>query len=521
MEAFATGAIVAAQDMGAAGLTCSGAEMSAKGGVGMRIDLDQVPARESNMQPHEYLLSESQERMLMVVEQGREEEVMALFHRWGLAACVVGTVIAEPRLQFWHHGVCVADVPPLLLTDEAPLYEAALNPEEPSTLQAVRQQSWNENQYPDLTGPEIMEWLIRMVQSPNVARPTGVYDGYDRHVRNNTLASSENNGAGVIRLRDTQGRLTQTTLVATVDGRSRDSYLNAYEAGKGIVAEAARNLAVMGAKPLAVTNNLNFGDPEKPEPYYHMAQAVRGMKEACEVLQTPVTGGNVSLYNERGGTAGAQAILPSPVIGMVGVLSPQANGSPRVSYVNQSGLTIALVGRFAPALGGSEYQWLRTGELFGEPPSVHLETEKRLIHWLSQMPQGILAAQDVSTGGVLVSLLELLIGPSLQPAKPNDLGIVVNMDAIAQWGVEAGSTRTDAVFFGETHGSVLVACETTHEPLLFQQCQAEQLSCTVVATTTSSGQWVMSYQQQQFKCLLSKLQQHYNACGPLALQEMV
>lgn len=450
LEVFETGYIVAAQDMGAAGLTCSGAEMAAKNGLGMMIDLDKVPAREPDMLPHEYLLSESQERMLMVVQRGREADVVAIFERWGLPATVVGEVIADNALRFYHHGKLVADVPPKLLADDAPLYLGATDPTEPDSLKSQRTQLPDATKHPDVSWADVPTVLERLFTSPNIARCVPIFRQYDRHVQGSTLSASETNGSGAIQLKRPDGSFSGKALAVSVDGQSRAIALNPYEGGKAIVAESARNVVCQGGKPLAITNNLNFGNPEKETVYYHLHDSIKGMKEACLALDTPVTGGNVSLYNEHGG----EAILPSPVVGMVGLIEHLKAIKP--ASFNTVGNALLLVGRFAPALGGTEYQATEWGELFGEPPSVDLLLESRLnlfmLDHLAHPPiEGI---QDISMGGLLVTLLKTLFPKQLLndgSVKPT-VGASLDLSEL-----RSADNRLDTLLFGETHGSYIVS----------------------------------------------------------------
>ncbi len=483
LEAFATGYVVSAQDMGAAGLTCSGAEMSAKNNLGMTIDLDKVPAREPGMLPHEYLLSESQERMLFVVARGHEADVMAIFEKWDLAASVVGTVVAEPVLTFTHQGEVVAQVPPRLLTDDAPLYEEALSPPEPETLRARREKNWDDAAWPDIQPNEVGHWLKTLLGHPNMANPSPIYQQYDRHVRNNTRLSSETNTSGVIRIRDKQGKPTGKAIAATVDGRSWDVLLNPHAGAAGTVAEAARNLVCVGAEPLAVTNNLNFGDPEKPDNYYHMAMAVKGMGQACVAFNTPVTGGNVSLYNEHGGAP----ILPSPVIGMVGLLEDDAQTCG--ASFTQPGDVIALLGGFNPGLGASQYQLARCGTVFGEPPAVDLAMEKALQALMLTGHHGAWwhSATDVSLGGLAVTVAEGCMPTSLTSAKHPVLGASIDVAVL-----DTNDRRLDTLLFGETHGAIVVSFSPEKHAAVEAACQAAGVGCTVLGTVTESPTLTLS-----------------------------
>ena len=336
LEAFKTGAVVAAQDMGAAGITCSCAEMAAKGGVGIEFDLDLVPAREPGMVPYEYLLSESQERMLFVAHKGREQELIDIFDRWGLHAVVAGTVIEEPIVRILWQGSIAAEVPASALADNTPIYERELMQEPPEYAQTAW--AWTPDQIPPATpqGIEIQgkshTWndvLLTLLDTPSIASKRWVYRQYDHQVQNNTVLLPGGADAAVIRIRPLepiQGRQSTVTnphlgVAATVDCNPRYVYLNPYEGAKMVVAEAARNLSCVGAEPVAVTDNLNFGSPEKPIGYWQLANACTGLSEACSAFNTPVTGGNVSLYNETFDPAGNPVpIYPTPVVGMVGIV---------------------------------------------------------------------------------------------------------------------------------------------------------------------------------------------------------
>ncbi|MGB7413901.1 MAG: phosphoribosylformylglycinamidine synthase subunit PurL, partial [Thermosynechococcaceae cyanobacterium] len=353
LEAFKTGAVVAAQDMGAAGLTCSTAEMAAKGGLGIDLDLDLIPNRETGMVPYEYLLSESQERMLFVAQKGREQELIDIFHRWGLQAVVAGSVIAESLVRIRFEGQIAAEIPATALSDNTPIYHRELLPEPPDYAQKAW--AWSCDLIPPAspTGIEIQgketSWnqiLLDLLSTPSIASKRWVYRQYDHQVQNNTITLPGAADAAVIRLRPleptpqnsfnavgaappqevlsptpnselrtpnspqlkTQNSklktLSTSAVAATVDCNARYVYLDPYEGAKATVAEAARNLSCVGADPIAVTDNLNFGSPEKPIGYWQLAEACRGLSEGCTAFSTPVTGGNVSLYNETLNAAG-------------------------------------------------------------------------------------------------------------------------------------------------------------------------------------------------------------------------
>src|SRR4028119_1980587 len=328
LEAFKTGAVVAAQDMGAAGITCSTSEMAAKGGVGIELDLDLIPVREIGMVPYEYLLSESQERMLFVAQKGREQELIDIFHRWGLHAVVAGTVIEKPIVRILFKGEIAAEITATALADNTPIYHRELLTEPPEY--AKKAWEWTADSLPPCTasGIEIQgnhkSWndiLLQLLDTPTIASKHWVYRQYDHQVQNNTVILPGGADAAVVRVRSVESPQPQRGVAATVDCNSRYVYLDPYEGAKAVVAEAARNLICVGAEPLAVTDNLNFGSPEKPVGYWQLAEACRGIAEACRELETPVTGGNVSLYNETIDAMGnPQPIYPTPVVGMVGLI---------------------------------------------------------------------------------------------------------------------------------------------------------------------------------------------------------
>ncbi len=458
LEAFKTGAVVAAQDMGAAGITCSTSEMAAKGGVGIELDLDLIPVRETGMVPYEYLLSESQERMLFVAQRGRESELIEIFHRWGLHAVVAGTVIAEPIVRILFQGQIAAEIPAAALAENTPLYHRELLTEPP---EYVRQaQAWTIAALPPYTQEGIIvvgqsqtwtEILLRLLDVPTIASKRWVYRQYDHQVQNNTLMLPGAADAAVIRLRP-QLDTTQTpdTLVkgvaATVDCNARYVYLNPYEGAKAAVAEAARNLSCVGAEPIAVTDNLNFGSPEHPVGYWQLAEACRGIAEACSELATPVTGGNVSLYNETLDAAGnPQAIYPTPVIGMVGLI-------PDLSKVcgqgwKTEGDLIYLLGQSDPSrigLGASEYLATIHATIAGQPTLIDFDLERRVqLACREGIRHGwVRSAHDCAEGGLAVALAEACISTGYGAA------ITLEKEDAQRW---------DELLFGEGGARILVS----------------------------------------------------------------
>ena len=486
LEAFKTGAVVAAQDMGAAGITCSTSEMAAKGGVGIDFDLDKIPVRESGMIPYEYLLSESQERMLFVAEKGREQELIDIFHRWGLQAVVAGTVIAEPIVRIWFEGKIAAEIPADALAENTPLYERELLAEAPEYAQKAWQ--WTSDSLPvcNAAGIEIagslQSWnqiLLTLLDTPSIASKSWVYRQYDHQVQNNTvllpggadaavirirpLEAPQNPKSKIVRLSEVEVQNLKSGVAATVDCNSRYVYLDPYEGAKAVVAEAARNLSCVGAEPIAVTDNLNFGSPEKPIGYWQLASACRGLSEGCRELGTPVTGGNVSLYNETFDAEGnPQPIYPTPVVGMVGLI-PDLTKICGQGWQNADDI-IYLLGlsiqskivrlsevevqnpKYKIELGASEYLATIHNTIAGKPPRIDFDLE-RLVQKACR--EGIRAgwvnsAHDSAEGGVAVAIAESCLS--------GNLGAEINFPISANH-----DSRFDEVLFGEGGARILVS----------------------------------------------------------------
>jgi len=395
LEALATGWVVGIQDMGAAGLTCSTCEMSAKGGVGMDVDVRAVPQREAGMTAYEIMLSESQERMLAVIEKGREGEVAAVFHKWGLNAVVIGTVTDTGMVVIRDGEIVAANVPAKSLTDDCPTYSLAAS--EPAYIKEVQSADLSSLPEPE----DYNEVLLRLLASPSIASKRWVYDQYDSMVQTQTTVLPGAADAAVLRLRNSGGK----GIALTTDCNPRYCYLDPYEGARIAVAEAARNLSCVGATPLAVTDCLNFASPEKPEGFWQFRRAVEGLADACEALGTPVISGNVSFYNETP----ERAIYPTPTVGMVGLL-PDADKRVTLGFKNQ-GDYIYLIGGGEPTLGGSEYLAVIHGQEVGRPPALDMEAEKKLQAFLREaISQGLLqSSHDVSDGGLAVALAECCI----------------------------------------------------------------------------------------------------------------
>ena len=452
LEAFKTGAVVAAQDMGAAGLTCSTSEMADKGGVGIELDLDLIPARETGMTPYEYLLSESQERMLFVAEKGREQELIDIFHKWELQAVVAGSVIEEPVVRILYQGEVAAEVTATALADDTPIYHRELLSEPPAY--AKEAAKWTADSLPgcDYQGIDVAgtyktwnEILLQLLDTPTIASKQWVYRQYDHQVQNNTILLPGGADAAVVRVRPIDAKPGDCTIgvAATTDCNPRYVYLDPYEGAKAAVAEAARNLSCVGAEPLAVTDNLNFGSPEKPVGYWQLANACKGIADACRVMSTPVTGGNVSLYNETLDSQGnPQPIYPTPVIGMVGLV-PDITKICGQSWVDR-GDFIYLLGNSQPTLAASEYLAAIYQTVAGKPQQVDLELEKKVQaacrHGIRQ--GWIKSAHDLAEGGLAVALAEACIG--------NSLGATMNIPV-------SESQRLDEVLFGEAASQIVVS----------------------------------------------------------------
>jgi phosphoribosylformylglycinamidine synthase len=388
LELMKSDAVVAVQDMGAAGLSCSTCETGARGGVGIEIDVAHVPVRETGMTGYEIMLSESQERMLLVVKKGRESEVEHIFEKWDLHAARIGEVTADRMLRVKEHGTVIAEVPNAALADEAPIYTRPFA--EPASQQELRAM-------PALgPAPSPRDAFFALLASPGIASKQWIYRQYDSMVRTNTLVPA-GAGAGVVRVKG-----TTKALAMSVDGNGRYCLLDPYEGAKLAVAEAARNVACAGGTPIGVTNCLNFGNPERPEIMWQFAEAVRGIGDACRALDLPVTGGNVSLYNETDG----QAILPTPVIGVLGLVDDATSVLSRVFPADAR--DIVLLGSTKAELGGSEYLKVIHGLVRGVPPALDLELERAVQSLVVEAASKLWAASahDCSDGGFAVALAE-------------------------------------------------------------------------------------------------------------------
>ncbi len=453
LEALATGYIVGIKDMGAAGLTCSTSEMAAEGGAGMEIELDRVPAREEGMEPWEIMMSESQERMLACVEKGQEKEIEKIFFKWGLNAVVIGRVTSGNNITIFHNGVRVADIHAKALT-EPPLRE--LPAREPAA--RARELAFRVASVGDCENAG--EVLTRLLSSPSLASPHWIYEQYDHMVQTNTVVMPGSDAA-VIRLKGT-GKY----LAATTDCNSTYCYLNPREGARGAVAEAARNLVCAGADPAAVTDCLNFGNPEKPDRYWQFTECVKGMSEACEAFEVPVVSGNVSFYNEnpRG------AIYPTPTIGMVGIVHDAAHVM--TYYFKGSGHAVLLLGDARGDLGASAYLKLIHDKVAGDAPKVDFKKERALHDTIRALNRkGFLySCHDCAEGGVATALAESCIG------GPRVMGVTADCK---------GPGRKDELLFGEAHARVIISCDK--ERVRDVEGEASRYGVPVAAIGTTGG----------------------------------
>ena len=490
LEAFQSGDVVAAQDMGAAGLTCSCSEMAAKGDVGVELDLDKVPAREEGMTAYEYLLSESQERMLFVVRAGREGPLMERFRRWGLQAAVVGRVLEEPVVRVLQDGAVAAEVPSRALAEDTPINRHDLLSEPPADLQTLW--SWSEDDLPCPTaGHDWGDTLLLLLDDPTIASKRWVHRQYDQQVLANTVVSSGAADAAVVRLRPQQGdgslQASRRGVAATVDCPNRWVALDPERGAQAAVAEAARNLSCVGAEPLAVTDNLNFPSPETPKGYWQLAKACRGISDACRALNTPVTGGNVSLYNEIKQDDGTlKPIHPTPVIGMVGAVDDIAavvglGWRQAHDPVYLIGVSPAEADDASLGLAGSAYQQLVIGRLAGRPPVTDLSLEARAGKLVRDaIAGGLLAsAHDCSDGGLCVALAESCIA--------SDLGISADLTA--------GGVRLDRVLFAEGGSRIVVSVKVDQLDQWQAMVDAQQLPVVRIGVVTDQPRLVVRVDQ--------------------------
>ncbi len=449
--------LVGMQDMGAAGITCSSSEMAAKGGAGMRLQIDKVPLREPGMSPYEILLSESQERMLVVIQKGFEQELQEIFHRWELGCVRIGEVTNTGRLELYLRKHKVADVPchDLVLGGGAPQYN--LPSKRPAYLSNLTLDISALKEPRDLNAT-----LLLLLGRPSIAHKGAIFGQYDSTIGTDTV-QGPGGDAAVIRLKGTRKALAFST-----DGNGRYVYLNPRSGGAIAVAEAARNVVCAGAKPVAITNCLNFGNPNDPEIYYQFTEAVVGITQACRALNTPVTGGNVSFYNENPGGA----IYPTPVIGMLGIIE-------NIEHLTTPGFKaegdfVVVLGSINGDLGGSEYLEMEHGQVAGNAPLIDLDTELHVQNvCLAAIQEGLIhSAHDISDGGLAVCLSESLLGGT------DGLGVEIHLSR---------RLRNDEILFGESQSTIIVTISEDHLLPLQRLAMQEQIPVVTIGRVTADA----------------------------------
>jgi phosphoribosylformylglycinamidine synthase len=465
LELMRGDAIVAMQDLGAAGLTSSSVECASRGGAGVELDVRAVSRREQGMTPYEVMLSESQERMLVVVRRGREDEVRAIFDRWELHSDIVGRVTDDGLVRIRDGDAVVAEVPARLFTDACPTYRRTGRPGDELLARRAFDPGTVPDVVPDGTAGDRLTAgavLLRLLAAPTVASKAGVFHQYDHTIGTNTVLAPGEGDAAIIRVKGTRRALALTT-----DCNARYCWLDPRMGGAHAVAEAARNVVCVGARPLAITNCLNFGNPGKPEVYYQLEECIQGMAEACRFLETPVVSGNVSLYNES--TLGA--VLPTPVVGMVGLLEDVER---HVGLAFPDGARLLLLGAREATLGASEYLWTVRGARAGLPPRLDLELERRLQACVLEAIQGglVRAAHDSSEGGLLVAVAEGCLAGGIGARLTLDPALLAH----------AGG-RLDTALFGEAGSRVILAVAPADEPAVRALAAAHGVPITALGTT--------------------------------------
>jgi phosphoribosylformylglycinamidine synthase II len=494
LEAMQTGAIVGIQDMGAAGLTCSTCEMGARGGTGIEIELDLVPQRETGMTPYEIMLSESQERMLLVAQKGREEEVFRVFRKWGLDAVEVGRVTSDAKMRVLEHGKVVAEISNAALTDDAPVYKRPQTRWEPPV----------DREMPEhiklAASADFSAKLKQLLASPNICSKRWVWQQYDHMVQTNTVDAPGAGDAGVIRIKG-----SKRGLAMALDGNGRWCYLDPRLGAMHAVAEAARKVACAGATPIGATNCLNFGNPEKPHIMWQFSQVIDGITKACEELDTPITGGNVSFYNETLG----EGIYPTPVIGVVGILE-DVHKAAKMHFA-QAGRKIVLLRANEPGdavdaeseFGSSEYAKEILGAVWGYPPELDLEEEATLQRALVALIQAgvVESAHDCADGGLAVALVE--------SALP--LGVGVSVKLPKQQGA------LEFLLFAEDASRVVISCDPARLPRIQQVAEEYGIFADVLGETGSDRIEISVDGQPVISASVAELREAYEGALEKAL----
>ena len=457
LEVIHAGLVVGIQDMGAAGLTCSSSEMAGKGGVGIELDIEKVPQREAGITPYEIMLSESQERMLLIVEPQNFDLIQSIFHKWDLDAAIIGRVTEDKMLRVRMDGEVLAEIPAetLVLGGSAPVYTRETK---------IPEYIGKAKQFDPASLPEpdsYQEALLKLMAEPNIASKREVYRQYDHMVLVGTIVEPGSDAA-VVKIEGTEKAIALAT-----DCNARHCYLDPFEGTKAAVVEAARNVACSGARPVAITNCLNFGNPYKPEVYWTFAEAIRGMSAACVALETPVTGGNVSFYNE----SPKAAVWPTPVIGMLGLIEDARRINNQ--FFKQTGDLIALLGKPCCSTGASQYLQTMHGLVSGQVPKIDLDKEKRLINLILLLQEkGLInSAHDVSEGGLLVAVAESCF-------KTDPLGVELDFEL---------GCRPSCEYFGESGGRIVVSFNQDKQKEIEALCALHDTPVSLLGVVSDSG----------------------------------
>ncbi len=466
LELLKTDCVVGLGDMGAAGITSSLSEMASRGNHGIEIDVALVPQRESKMTPYEILLSESQERMVVIIEKGKEETAFKIIKKWDLHGVIIGKVTTDGMFRILENGKVVAEVPARSLADDAPVYQRT--GVEPGYLQSTR--AFKNSDVSDVTIETAEECFKKLISSPNIASKRWVYEQYDHMVQTNTFINPGEADAAVLFIKGTNKKIAVKT-----DGNGRYCYLNPLVGGKIAVAEASRNVACTGAKPLAMTNCLNFGNPEKQDSFFQLDMAVEGMAEACRKLSTPVISGNVSLYNE----SEKQRVYPTPVVGIVGLF--EAGVEPMTMAFKQANDLIYLIGHNLDEIGGTEYLKVIHEMVSGDCPSISLDFELKMQTKILQAIKSILvnSVHDVSDGGIAIALLECI--------KGNSIGADVTFTS--------NGLRNDSILFGETQSRYIVTVPLRNKESFESLFDGD---CSLIGKTNEDDRLIIKIDQNTF-----------------------
>ncbi len=489
LEAMRSGAIVGIQDMGAAGLTSSSCEMGARSGTGIEIDVDLVPQRETRMTAYEMLLSESQERMLIVAAKGREREVIEIFKKWELDAVVIGRVTDDKLLRVKQGGKVVAEIPNSALTDEAPRYHRPIQKPELTGDVVIVEQT-------ETSAAELDVTFMRLIAAPNIVSKEWVYRQYDHMVRTNTILLPGSDAAA-IRVKE-----KRRALAMTLDSNARYCKANPREGAKLVIAEACRNLVCSGARPLALTNCLNFASPERPQVMWQFSETIDGMREACEVFNTPVTGGNVSFYNETEG----RGIHPTPVIGMVGIAADVRHIA--TQWFKSEDRTIILLGKTEDDLGASEYAIATRGNTEGRAPRIDLQLEKQVQEVCLQAIQtGLVeSAHDCSDGGLAVAIAEACFSSYRRDA----IGCKVNLE---------GGLSQAALLFAETPSRIVLSVTDDNAARILELAQEQNIEAQIIGRTGGTSLQIAVNGETIINRSVAEVEEAWRGVLPQALEE--